>query len=115
MVARTQGLLAQYENALNAKGIGHVRIQHQVSDDAGKPGLHTGTMHRVKGLEFNAMIIAGMNDGVMPLAAAATEVDSDYARMEFETKERSLLYVAVTRAKHYVLLTCHGAASRFLG
>ncbi len=31
----------------------------RVSDDPGKPGLRTATMHRVKGLEFDAMIIAG--------------------------------------------------------
>ena len=85
MVARTQGLLEQYESALNANGIGHIRIQHQVSDDPGTPGLRTATMHRVKGLEFNAMIIARVNDGVVLLAAAATEVDSDHTRLEFET------------------------------
>jgi superfamily I DNA/RNA helicase len=72
-------------------------------------------MHRVKGLEFDAMIIVGVNDGVMPLAAAAKEIDSDYARMALEVKERSLLYVAATRAKHYVLITCSGEPSPFIG
>ena len=114
VVARTQGLLEQYESALHAKGIHCVRIQHQVSDDPGKPGLRTATMHRVKGLEFDAMIIAGVNDGMVPLTAAAAEVDSDYAHMEFELKERCLLYVATTRAKTHVLLTCHGMPSTFL-
>jgi len=114
VVARTQGLLEQYESALRAKGIDCVRIQHQVSDDPGKPGLRTATMHRVKGLEFDAMIIAGVNDGMMPLTAAAADVDSNYAHMEFEIEERSLLYVATTRAKTHVLLTCRGMPSTFL-
>jgi superfamily I DNA/RNA helicase len=35
-------------------------------------------MYRVKGLEFDAMIIAGVNDGMVPLTAAAAAVDSDY-------------------------------------
>jgi superfamily I DNA/RNA helicase len=114
VVARTQVLLEQYESALHVKGMHCVRIQHQVSDDPGKPGLRTATMHRVKGLEFDAMIIAGVNDGMVPLTAAAAAVDSDYAQMEFEVKERSLLYVATTRAKTHVLLTCHGMPSMFL-
>ena len=113
LVARTHGLLDQYEGALDSKGINHVRIQQ--SDDPGKQGLLTATMHRVKGLEFDAIIIAGANDGIVPLAAATAEVDSDYARLEVETKERSLLYVAATRAKNYVLITCGGKPSPFIG
>ncbi|MGQ4810519.1 hypothetical protein NKDENANG_03992 [Candidatus Entotheonellaceae bacterium PAL068K] len=116
MVVRTWKLLEQYKSALNAKGIGHIRIQRQESDDPGTPGLRIATMHRVKGLAFNAMIIAGVNDGEAPLATAATKVvDSDYARREFETKERSLLHVAATRAKNHVLITCGGEPSPFIG
>jgi superfamily I DNA/RNA helicase len=114
VVARTQNLLNQYESALEAKGIEHLRIQHQVSDDTGMPGLRTATMHRVKGLEFDVMIIAGVNDGVIPLVTASADADSDFAQIEVETKERSLLYVAATRAKHYVLISCSGSPSKFV-
>lgn len=114
VVARTQNLLEQYESALQTKGIAHLRIQHQVSDDSAKPGLRTATMHRVKGLEFDVMIIAGVNDGVVPLANAVADADSDYARIEVETKERSLLYVAATRAKNHVLISCSGSPSKFI-
>jgi superfamily I DNA/RNA helicase len=107
-------LLEQYESALQAKGIDHLRIQHQVSDDSAKPGLRTATMHRVKGLEFDVMIIAGVNDGVVPLANAVADADSDYAQIEVETKERSLLYVAATRAKNHVLISCSGSPSKFI-
>jgi superfamily I DNA/RNA helicase len=114
VVARTQSLLNQYESALAAKGIEHLRIQHQVSDDTGKPGLRTATMHRVKGLEFDVMLIAGVNDGVIPLATTSADADSDFAQIEAETKERSLLYVAATRAKHHVLISCSGSPSKFI-
>jgi superfamily I DNA/RNA helicase len=114
VVARTQSLLDQYESALKAKGIECLRIQHRVSDDSGMPGLRTATMHRVKGLEFDVMIIAGVNDGVIPLATASADADSDFAQIEVETKERSLLYVAATRARHYVLISCSGAPSKFV-
>jgi superfamily I DNA/RNA helicase len=114
VVARTQNLLEQYESALQTKGIAHLRIQHQVSDDSAKPGLRTATMHRVKGLEFDVMIIAGVNDGVVPLANAVADADSEYAQIEVETKERSLLYVAATRAKNHVLISCSGSPSKFI-
>ena len=114
VVARTHSLLEQYESALQAKGIDHLRIEGRASDDSGKPGLRTATMHRVKGLEFDAMIIAGVNDGVVPLVNAAADADSDYAQIEVETKERSLLYVAATRAKNHVLISCSGSPSRFI-
>jgi superfamily I DNA/RNA helicase len=96
VVARTQGLVEQYASALHVKGIPCVRIQHQASDDPGKPGLRTATMHRVKGLEFDAMSLAGVNDAMVPLKAAAAAVDRDYAQREFEIKERRLLYVTTT-------------------
>lgn len=114
VVARTQNVLEQYEGALQARGLEQVRIRHQVSDDPAKPGLRTATMHRVKGLEFDAIIIAGVNAGVVPLAAALGSADSDYGRLEVETKERSLLYVACTRAKKNALITCCGEPSRFI-
>lgn len=48
------------------------------------------------------------------LAAALGSADSDYGRLEVETKERSLLYVACTRAKKHALITCYGKPSPFI-
>lgn len=70
------------------------------------------TMHRVKGLEFDRVIIAGVNDGIVPLEGY---VSSDpVVRREFDIQERSLLYVAATRARKEVLVTSFGTPSRFL-
>lgn len=52
------------------------------------------TMHNTKGLEFDRVIIAGMDDGLFP------RDDGE----DFE-EERRLLYVAVTRARDELTLT----------
>ena len=57
------------------------------------------TMHSAKGLEFPVVFLAGMEDGLFP-GFRATERDED---ME---EERRLCYVAVTRAKEQLYLTC---------
>ena len=56
-------------------------------------------MHRVKGLEFDYMYVAGINEGIVSLAI----LDSDVPTIirEHEQRERSLLYVVITRAKRF--------------
>jgi superfamily I DNA/RNA helicase len=68
----------------------------------------------VKGLEFDHMFIAGANEGVIPLAYAVQDASDETTRQERELAERSLLYVAATRAKRHVLVTSHGKPSPFL-
>ena len=69
-------------------------------------------MHRVKGLEFDYMYVAGVNEGVVPLNYL--ESDDVTVIREYEQKERSLLYVAVTRAKRFCAITGFGQFSRFM-
>ena len=57
------------------------------------------TMHAAKGLEFPVVFLAGMEAGLFP-GFRAMEKDED---ME---EERRLCYVAVTRAKEQLYLTC---------
>ncbi len=57
------------------------------------------TMHSAKGLEFPVVFLAGMEDGLFP-GFRAMEREED---ME---EERRLCYVAVTRAREQLYLTC---------
>jgi len=113
VVARTNDLLSQYEGALSSRGYEVCRIRRSVAEDRKAPGIRFATMHRVKGLEFEHVIVAGVNKDVVPLSLAMA-ADNPHEQAENEKRERSLLYVAVTRAKQTVLITCAGAPSCFL-
>jgi superfamily I DNA/RNA helicase len=71
------------------------------------------TMHRVKGLEFDRVIIAGVNDGIIPFEKYGRSSDPMVQR-DSEVQERALLYVSATRARKEVLVTSFGKPSRFL-
>lgn len=113
LVLRTNALLEAYSDALEAKGVPTYRIKRDQAEDHAAPGLRIATMHRVKGLEFDRMVIAGVNDGVVPLTEAM-ESDDESVREEGEFMERALLYVAATRAKRELLVTCNGTPSPWL-
>lgn len=76
-------------------------------------GVRLATMHRVKGLEFPIMILAGVNAGVVPPRGVLSDTDP-VTRAERESNERSLLFVAATRARDLLLITCAGQPSPFL-
>ncbi|WP_405683946.1 UvrD-helicase domain-containing protein [Streptomyces sp. NBC_00057] len=78
-------------------------------------GVRIGTMHRMKGLEFRCVAVAGTNDGTVPLASALTppEVDAQQHRDDL-LGELNLLFVACTRAREALRVSWHGAPSPFL-
>jgi superfamily I DNA/RNA helicase len=115
LVARTHDLLNQYESALKSKGIDTYFIRRSEAEDRKKKGIRLATMHRVKGLEFDRMIIAGVNDGVVPLTGEWMKTRDAVIQKDLEMHERALLYVSVTRAKKEVVITSFGKVSPFLG
>ena len=65
------------------------------------------TVHLAKGLEFEAVFIAGCNEGLMPHQMS-------YYRDEEIEEERRLMYVAMTRAKKELFISFYNMPSRFL-
>lgn len=114
LVARTHELLRQYEGALKAKGLDTYFIRRNEAEDRRKVGVRLATMHRVKGLEFDRVIIAGVNDGTVPLEVEWSKSNDQVIQKESENQEKALLYVAATRAKKEVVVTSFGVASRIL-
>lgn len=66
--------------------------------DKKKEGVRLMTVHASKGLEFNTVFVAGLEQGLFPLA---DETDTKEEREE----ERRLFYVAVTRAEERLILS----------
>lgn len=60
------------------------------------------------------MIVAGANNGVIPLDAALASADDAVTGRNLDISERALLYVALTRAKKSALVTSYGEKSPYL-
>ena len=71
-----------------------------VSDDPRAPGQVTlATVHRVKGLEWDRVIVLGAHDGLMP-----------HRLTEDVEEERRVFHVALTRCREQVVLLADEAA-----
>ena len=73
------------------------------NENQGKKYVTLITLHNTKGLEFNKVIITGLEDGIFP-RAGKTGADLE--------EERRLFYVGITRAKNELYIT--SVASRFM-
>jgi len=110
LVARTNKMLRDdYEPLIRGLRLDHTLLEKKREG----PGIRLATMHRVKGLEFPVMILAGINAQVIPLRLSALDGDLT-AKEEHENRERSLLFVAATRARDMLLVTSWGTPSPFL-
>jgi DNA helicase-2/ATP-dependent DNA helicase PcrA len=74
--------------------------------DPGADALTLMTAHNAKGLEFDVVFVAGLEEGLFPHASSS----ESEAGLE---EERRLFYVALTRAKrHLTLSTCRARRRR---
>lgn len=110
---RTKKLVDDYQQILQKKNIETVILSSDHSDDSASGAIRLATMHRIKGLEFDHMIIAAANQGIVPLKQAE-KTDESLIASENLTKERCLLFVAATRAKKSLTITTSGQPSEFL-
>jgi DNA helicase-2/ATP-dependent DNA helicase PcrA len=79
-------------------------IRERFGASAGR-GVHLLTLHRAKGLEFDAVYMPWVEEGELP---------SRRAKGDDLAEERRLLYVGLTRAKRHLLVTWSGKPSRYL-
>jgi ATP-dependent DNA helicase UvrD/PcrA len=69
-------------------------------------GVHLLTLHRAKGLEFEAVFLPRLQEKELPIRQARTETEI--------AEERRLLYVGLTRAKRLLWVSWSGKPSRFV-
>ena len=110
----------RFENRSRERGkgswseyLGNLSLDKQADKDAdanaaptGIPGQVTlATIHSSKGLEWDHVFIIGAEEGTMPHKRVAAARISDAIAGDLE-EERRLFYVAVTRARERLDLTC---------
>jgi DNA helicase-2/ATP-dependent DNA helicase PcrA len=76
-------------------------LHERFGESAGR-GVHLLTLHRAKGLEWEAVFLPHVEEGELPIRRGDAE------------EERRLFYVGLTRAKRHLLVTWDGKPSRFL-
>jgi len=110
IAARTSKLLKDVYRPM----LRQMNVKHTLLDkDNHHSGVALATMHRIKGLEFPVMILAGVNDNTVPLKIKGISSDPA-AQKAHQDRERSLLFVAATRARDVLIVTSSGNPSRFI-
>ena len=114
VVARTRRERDAIADTLKEHDLTHVALEAGAVDAAETDGVRLATMHRVKGLEFDRVVMASINSDLVPLPIAIDARGDAVERESAETEERALVYVAATRAKKELVVLSFDTPSRFL-
>ena len=111
VAARSASLVREAREALKANGI----TTSSLSSRSSTQGIRAGTMHAMKGLEFQAVAVIGVEQGLVPDPAAVTPASEDaVSHAQDLQRERCILFVACTRARDRLHVSGTGEPSMFL-
>ena len=110
IAASSLGLTKDLQSALHMKGMDPY-IWKNRGFTGNKNGVRICTLYSIKGLEFRVVIVMGVNERNIPSVVSVEhpfptldQVEKHDYLMQF----RSLIYVAITRARQSVLITGYG-------
>ena len=99
------------KEALRERGMKCCEVKKDITvRESDKDAVRIATMHRSKGLEFAGVVVAELNEGVWPLKPEGYEDFDPVAKKMADDSERSLLYVALSRAINHAMITGVGEA-----
>jgi superfamily I DNA/RNA helicase len=111
VLTRSQDDRDRFVRGLGERGV-TVRPLDKSAASPGYPQILT--MHRAKGMEFSRVILSGADDRHV-LSPASLRNVPDEERAEALLRERSLLYVASSRARDALVVTWSGKRTELLG
>ncbi|MGB6059189.1 MAG: 3'-5' exonuclease [Microthrixaceae bacterium] len=91
---------------------GHAAQDLNAYDGTPSDKIKVGTHHRAKGLEFKVVFLPGLSEDEFPRPRAPGMDEREYA--DRLALEKSALFVAMTRARDRLILTCTGDPSPVL-
>lgn len=97
-------LAGKYDNFPTADGVADLLAEMALLSDqdtmqSDRPNVRLMTVHAAKGLEFDAVFVTGLEEGLFPHQMMGNDSDRD------EEEERRLFYVAITRARRKLFLS----------
>jgi hypothetical protein len=110
---RTKEALKEIKNSLHKLKIPY--IDNSINNLKDANGIVLSTFHGLKGLEFKAVILSDVNNRTSPLHIKKMDQMDSREREDYLNSEKSLLYVAITRAISILKITGTGVKSILLG
>ncbi len=98
LLAIARRLEVEQPNATVADFVAELGRRDAAEAGAVGEGVTLSTLHRAKGLEWDAVFLPQLEDGTLPIRQAT----SDFAAL---AEERRLLYVGITRARRHLALS----------
>ena len=110
IAAPSMGLMRELQTRLHTDGTAYTVLKG-TGKHGDKDGISLCTLHYLKGLEFKVVILMGINERNIPSKATDsypfTGMDV-LDKKEFLSSKRSLIYVAVTRARQLAFIIGFG-------
>lgn len=110
IAAPSMGLMKELQSYLHTNGIAY-KVLKGMSKQGASNGISLCTLHSLKGLEFKVVVLIGINERNIPSKVTEgypfTGMDA-LDKKEFLSSKRSLLYVAITRARQLVYMVGYG-------
>lgn len=116
IAAPSMGLMKELQTRLHTDGTAY-KVLKGTSKQGAQDGLSLCTLHSLKGLEFKVVILMDINERNIPSKVTDAYPFSGMDALdkkEFLSAKRSLLYVAITRARQLVFMVGFGEPTGLL-
>jgi DNA helicase II / ATP-dependent DNA helicase PcrA len=102
LLAMARSLEKEQPDATVADYLAELARRDAVESEAGGDGVTLSTLHRAKGLEWDAVFLPQLEEGTLPIRQSSSDADA-------LAEERRLLYVGITRARRQLVLSWAGS------